>query len=139
MDKTQQKIIDGVCTSFQCQDKAERLQLASQTVFQTDKTLEKRLSTIFNEEDLQIINKLCQTLTPNELKKFFQKTADSLAKIPVVHITVGASPTQSVALKIHHWLTQKLGKHVLVDLISDESNSDQVIVEYQGRRSTLII
>lgn len=139
MDKDQNKLIADVITLSELKDKIERFLSASQAVFKTDKSITKQLGQIFSSEDLLTINDLEKTMTANQLKDFFQKTAEVFAKVPVVNITLGCYPTLSVINKVHGWLSDRLNKTLVINVNTDETNGDQVVVEYQGKRSVLVI
>ena len=129
----------NILTLDELKDKIERLQLAGQAVYKTNKPLNKQLAQIFSSEDLSIIHKLTPSMAPNQLESFFKKTANYLLKIPIVNIYLGCYVAHNVTKKIHSWLCDKLKKQIVVNIITEESINNQVVVEYQGRRAVLYI
>lgn len=69
----------------------------------------------------------------SEFRDFIKELTEYTQKMPVVTLRLAFEPTQKQLLEIEKWFESEIDKHVVFDVVFDESVIGGAVIEYKGK------
>jgi F0F1-type ATP synthase delta subunit len=125
-------------TKAQANEFSTRLSLISGKIYNTNFDLEKILLDQFGLKKKDAFISLLRengidTKNNSELKKFFSSIIESIAKLPIMSLTIAFEPKEKTLQKLSEWFVMNVNKQAVFDIIVNPELLGGAAIDFNGK------